>query len=244
MLSVEANRGNQEPVREGSYGRFLYNRFRYYDPTTGRYVSADPIGQWGGVNVYRYVFNDPLNWIDFLGLDRYSFFAKGPDEGAFRNRAEQGAGPSNTEGFGTGDDLVSDFSASPDITRADVHCHGWEAGVIGDGTDVGFYVDSYAGGATPSAASVSDFVAAVKSGAIDLEPNAELVFFGCNSDQLAKELSAALDAAGRGDVTVTGASGSVYPLSPETGAGVDGGGSFNRYRGGKPVGSSKTRSYK
>ena len=29
-----------------------YNRFRYYDPSIGRYISADPIGQAGGVNVY------------------------------------------------------------------------------------------------------------------------------------------------------------------------------------------------
>jgi RHS repeat-associated protein len=29
-----------------------YNRFRYYDPGIGRYISADPIGQAGGLNVY------------------------------------------------------------------------------------------------------------------------------------------------------------------------------------------------
>ena len=27
-----------------------YNRFRYYDPPVGRYVSADPIGQVGGLS--------------------------------------------------------------------------------------------------------------------------------------------------------------------------------------------------
>lgn len=44
-----------------------YNRFRYYDRSVGRYISADPIGQLGGANVYAYVLNDPLNWIDPLG---------------------------------------------------------------------------------------------------------------------------------------------------------------------------------
>jgi len=51
LLSAEIHRENREATREGSYGRFLYNRFRYYDPSTGRYISADPIGQVGGLAV-------------------------------------------------------------------------------------------------------------------------------------------------------------------------------------------------
>ena len=43
-----------------------YNRFRYYDPAIGRYVSADPIGQAGGVNVFGYAGNDPVGLIDRL----------------------------------------------------------------------------------------------------------------------------------------------------------------------------------
>ena len=46
-----------------------YNRFRYYDPSIGRYISPDPIGQAGGVHVYSYVANSPVNWIDPFGLD-------------------------------------------------------------------------------------------------------------------------------------------------------------------------------
>jgi uncharacterized protein RhaS with RHS repeats len=41
---------------------------RYYDPALGRYVSADPIGQAGGVNLYSYAGSDPLNWFDPFGL--------------------------------------------------------------------------------------------------------------------------------------------------------------------------------
>ncbi|WP_373778710.1 RHS repeat-associated core domain-containing protein [Glaesserella sp.] len=44
-----------------------YNRFRYYSPETGQYVSHDPIGLLGGFNPYGYVF-DPTGWIDPLGL--------------------------------------------------------------------------------------------------------------------------------------------------------------------------------
>ncbi len=44
-----------------------YNRFRYYDPDVGRFVSQDPIGLLGGNNIYLYAPN-PVQWIDPLGL--------------------------------------------------------------------------------------------------------------------------------------------------------------------------------
>ncbi len=44
-----------------------YNRFRYYDAETGRYISTDPIGLAGGTNHYGYVHN-PLTWVDPFGL--------------------------------------------------------------------------------------------------------------------------------------------------------------------------------
>ncbi|MCG7882350.1 MAG: EndoU domain-containing protein [Candidatus Thiodiazotropha endolucinida] len=47
-----------------------YNYFRDYDPGTGRYLQSDPIGLAGGVNTYIYVINNPLGWIDLLGLSR------------------------------------------------------------------------------------------------------------------------------------------------------------------------------
>jgi RHS repeat-associated protein len=45
-----------------------YNYHRYYDPGTGRYLRADPIGQTGGLNLYLYDTNNPINLIDILGL--------------------------------------------------------------------------------------------------------------------------------------------------------------------------------
>ncbi|WP_345945850.1 RHS repeat-associated core domain-containing protein [Pseudomonas sp. 15A4] len=44
-----------------------YNRHRYYDPKVGRFISKDPIGYSGGLNLYHYVPN-PTGWIDPLGL--------------------------------------------------------------------------------------------------------------------------------------------------------------------------------
>ena len=45
-----------------------YNYFRYYEPETGRYLSPDPIGLAGGVNVYGYASADPLIYSDPYGL--------------------------------------------------------------------------------------------------------------------------------------------------------------------------------
>ena len=45
-----------------------YNRYRYYDPDTGRYISQDPVGLNGGINLYRYGPN-PTWWVDPYGLN-------------------------------------------------------------------------------------------------------------------------------------------------------------------------------
>ncbi len=45
-----------------------YNYFRDYDPSTGRYVEADPIGLKAGPNVYTYVGGNPVSRIDPKGL--------------------------------------------------------------------------------------------------------------------------------------------------------------------------------
>ncbi|MET3821758.1 RHS repeat-associated protein [Burkholderia sp. PvR073] len=46
-----------------------YNRYRYYDPQSGRFVSKDPIGLQGGLNVYQYAAN-PIEWVDPFGLSK------------------------------------------------------------------------------------------------------------------------------------------------------------------------------
>ena len=44
-----------------------YNRFRFFDPDIGRYISQDPIGINGGFNLYQYAAS-PAGWVDPLGL--------------------------------------------------------------------------------------------------------------------------------------------------------------------------------
>ncbi len=48
-----------------------YYRARYYDPKVGRFITQDPIGFTGGdFNLYAYVGNNPVGFIDPLGLWR------------------------------------------------------------------------------------------------------------------------------------------------------------------------------
>jgi RHS repeat-associated protein len=45
-----------------------YNRFRYYAPALGRYLSRDPVTYLAGLNFYAYSHNDPVNGADPPGL--------------------------------------------------------------------------------------------------------------------------------------------------------------------------------
>jgi len=52
---------------DGSTGLY-YNNARWYDPSLHRFISEDPIGIEGGMNLYAYVDNDPVNAADPSGL--------------------------------------------------------------------------------------------------------------------------------------------------------------------------------
>ncbi|MFP1860119.1 RHS repeat-associated core domain-containing protein, partial [Lonsdalea quercina] len=65
-------------LRDSESG-LCYNRFRYYDPAGGGYISPDPIGVLGGESNYAYVQN-PNTWVDPFGL------AKCPSNKGFNRR--------------------------------------------------------------------------------------------------------------------------------------------------------------
>jgi len=59
----------------GFTGRFLdeesgllYYRARYYDPETGRFLQRDPLGYASTPNLFEYVRNNPVNFLDPSGL--------------------------------------------------------------------------------------------------------------------------------------------------------------------------------
>ena len=56
--------GREFDAESGLY----YYRARYYDPQIGRFLSQDPIGFFGGINLYQYVEGNPARFNDPTGL--------------------------------------------------------------------------------------------------------------------------------------------------------------------------------
>ena len=81
--------------REYDYDTALYYfRARWYEPETGRWLSPDPIGISGGLNLYAFCENDPVNYIDPSGLAIVNNRSKkavivggglGPDQGHYNS---------------------------------------------------------------------------------------------------------------------------------------------------------------
>lgn len=87
-----------------------YNWHRYYDPQTGRYITADPIGLAGGLNLFLYAGGNPVNAVDPMGLtwgDTFKMFS----EWAL------GRG-SDSRVFGPGSNQVNDLKDSPGVKVA------------------------------------------------------------------------------------------------------------------------------
>jgi RHS repeat-associated protein len=77
--------------------------FRFYDPASSRWVSRDPIGEMGGLLLYGYVGNNPINAMDPLGLTA-AFIA---------------GGLANPELLGMLEDQGMDFGTPPAETLAE-----------------------------------------------------------------------------------------------------------------------------
>jgi RHS repeat-associated protein len=68
-IRLTPNANNQSPFRfstkySDDESDFLYYGFRYYNPSTGRWLSRDPITERGGMNLYGFVRNHPVMSVD------------------------------------------------------------------------------------------------------------------------------------------------------------------------------------
>ena len=76
--STGAGVGQHDPSGfGGQYGYYtdtetglLCLTHRYYDPGTGKFINRDPIGYKGGINLYGFVGNNPVNESDPSGFDK------------------------------------------------------------------------------------------------------------------------------------------------------------------------------
>ena len=55
-------------LRDDSTGLYYYE-YRYYAPFIGNWLSPDPLGPVDGLNLYRFVRNNPMRFVDPDGLE-------------------------------------------------------------------------------------------------------------------------------------------------------------------------------
>jgi uncharacterized protein RhaS with RHS repeats len=92
---------------------------RYYNPSTGRWLSRDPIGEKGGLNLYAFVANQPTISVDKLGLDRI-----GPGYGTLPVPIPNCCKPINLRYDLTGDSGVLNWDGFQNL----IHVRSWVEG--------------------------------------------------------------------------------------------------------------------
>ena len=78
LLSSTGSMSPSNPFRFSTKYRdnetdLYYYGYRYYSPSLGRWISRDPIEEQGGLNLYNFVNNDPVNHWDLWGKEIPSF---------------------------------------------------------------------------------------------------------------------------------------------------------------------------
>jgi RHS repeat-associated protein len=76
VLRLSGSMARVNPIRfstkyQDDESDLLYYAYRYYNPSTGRWLSRDPINERGGRNLYATLGNNPLNAVDWLGFCDY-----------------------------------------------------------------------------------------------------------------------------------------------------------------------------
>jgi RHS repeat-associated protein len=75
LLEIEGSYASSNPIRYSSkhaepVGDLYYYGYRFLKPDTGQWLSRDPITEDGGLNLYAFVVNRPMHFIDILGKNK------------------------------------------------------------------------------------------------------------------------------------------------------------------------------
>jgi RHS repeat-associated protein len=109
-----------ECVRETRQTGLYYVQARYYNPNLGRFLQTDPSGVQGGLNLYAYAGNDPVNSEDHSG--------QSPDGGGYTVTLTESVPTTFMRLFGISSLTVSVSVKIPDIV---VKCRGIETYNLG-----------------------------------------------------------------------------------------------------------------
>jgi RHS repeat-associated protein len=107
-------------------GLYYYGR-RFYDPILQRWLNHDPIGEWGGYNLFEFVGNDPINSADILGLWQATCTA-GDGLGG-KLTVGKNSGQWNGGAYGG---PTAGFSLNLDLKDSGTHTPGWSPGAQAD----------------------------------------------------------------------------------------------------------------
>jgi RHS repeat-associated protein len=85
-----------------------YYGYRFYNPAIGRWITRDPLGEAGGINLYGFVGNNPINRVDLLGLwgeDVHSGIGN-TNYGTYKWAIDAGFSPSESKVIATANNAV------------------------------------------------------------------------------------------------------------------------------------------
>ncbi len=89
-----------------------YYLYRFYDPNLQRWINRDPIKEWGGINQYEYVGNNPVSNVDPYGLQE--------EERCLFRTPYENLDPESFDAFGNETRFGADWSPKDEAKADDV----------------------------------------------------------------------------------------------------------------------------